>query len=287
MKPSIAFLEVFFPLLFAVHANAFVSHHPKGERQARQLLQSSTTTRRQAWLTPVGPFCPFASSTAAALDDQMQALGEVGPAIATAMARVQLEMQNNSNTPNPAVLTETADQLERAVQQWETVMTQMRLATDFQALEYAKFIQAHLERQGNNNNHKMDVTTIAAGMKWQAACLRAVAAGTMPPPPPDNLDLAALLQAATNAQEQEQSSNYNIPSMMTMMNTGAANNKVDAQPFDTASLASWPTIQQEWTQLCANHQQLVVTMGAKYGDFDALGKLAFLDAVEKVQEQWQ
>lgn len=290
MKPSLVFLGVFFPfLLFAISttSNAFVPCPDGAQRQQQPRLRrpSCTTTSRHALLTPVGPFCPFASSTAAALDDQMQALSEVGPAIATAMARVQLEMQQNSEKPNPAVLTDTANQLEQAVETWETVVTQTRLATDFQAREYAKFMQAHLERQ----SPEMDLSQVAAGLKWQAACLRAVAAGNMPPPPPANLDLAAIMEAAaaattTNAQEEEQSKN--IPSLMTMMN-GSAGIKVDAQPFDAAMMKSSPTIQQEWTQLCANHEQLVVTMGANYGNFDPLGKLAFLDALEKVQEQWQ
>ena len=196
----------------------------------------------------------------------MEELTVVGPAIATAMARVQLEMQG-SDAPNPTVLLETADALDDAVTKWQTIVTQTRLATDFQAREYAKFLQAHLQR------HDQDVTQVAAGMLWQAACLRAVASGNPPPPPPADLDLAKLM-----ASPQQQS----MPAMMEASNSG-----VDAQPFDAAALDASPTIREEWNQLCADHEQLVVQMGANYGNFDPLGKLAFLDELAKVQDRWQ
>ena len=34
-----------------------------------------------------------------------------------------------------------------------------------------------------------------------------------------------------------------------------------------------------------DHRQLI-KMGEAYGDFDPLGKLAFLDQVEKIEERW-
>ena len=41
----------------------------------------------------------------------------------------------------------------------------------------------------------------------------------------------------------------------------------------------------EYQKLCEDHDALI-RMGQGYGDFDPLGKVAFLDALEAVEERW-
>ena len=90
-----------------------------------------------------------------------------------------------------------------------------------------------------------DMAQVAAGMKWQAACLRAMARNQPPPPPPANLNLETLL-AGASANEQS-----NLPSMSAMTERV----QVQAHPFTDEALQE-PMVQQEFVNLCRDHQQL-------------------------------
>ena len=101
----------------------FCSNNDKATCVARHAVASNTA------LTPIGPFCPFRSPAADALEDQMEELSALGPVLATAMTRVQLELMQateSKNPPNGDLILETADTIDKAVTKWETVLTHIR-----------------------------------------------------------------------------------------------------------------------------------------------------------------
>ena len=194
----------------------------------------------------------------------MEELSDLGPKLSTVMTRVQLEMQM-SNNPDKTTLLEAADSIDHAVDQWEGLVTKTRFSTDFQSREYAKFVQAHLEECGQ------DFDQVAVGLRWQAACCRAVANDEMPPFPPSNLDLEKMMSTDTSQ----------IPSMSVM----SERLQIDAPPFtSTDSTFESSTVKRDFNKLCTDHRNLV-EIGIKYGRFDPLGKIAFLDEIEKVEER--
>ena len=220
-------------------------------------------------LTPVGPFCPFRSSTAVEMEPKMEAMNAAGPEFATEMARVQLEMQTGQ-MPDPHRLLTVADGLENAVDQWERLLARLRLSQDFQTREYAKLTQAHLD------THGLTVESVAAMMRWQAGCMKAMAQNTPPPMPPPDMDLAKLM-----AQEQ-QNGNKKNPSITAM----SAAEKITLSPFSPDAKAfESPTVKEEYEALCRDHMALI-EFGGKYDTFDPLGKLRYLDEIEKIQDRW-
>lgn len=46
-----------------------------------------------------------------------------------------------------------------------------------------------------------------------------------------------------------------------------------------------PVVKEEYEKLCRDHAALV-RMGDGFGKFDPLGKIAFIDAVEAVEDRW-
>jgi len=66
---------------------------------------------------------------------------------------------------------------------------------------------------------------------------------------------------------------------------GAANS-VTASPFSGLEpVFDSPIVKDEYEALCRDHDALV-RMGEGYGGFDALGKIAFVDALEAVEARW-
>ena len=219
-------------------------------------------------LTPVGPFCPFRSAAAEALDPPMEDFNDQGPDFATEMARFNLDMQMG-HTPEPERLRRVAQRIDQAVDQWETLVARLRTSSDFQTREYAKLTEAHL------STHGQSVEGLGAMMRWQAGCMRAMADDTPPPMPPVEIDLAKMM-------EQAQHSDKPSPSINAM----TAAQQITAPPFeDPKVLESSPTVKLEYEALCRDHQALI-DFGAKYNGFDPLGKIAYLNEVEKIQERW-
>ena len=219
-------------------------------------------------VTPIGPFCPFRSQASEQLNKPMKQVAFAAPQYETSLARLQLDLQMG-NTPSQETLLQTSDMLETAVEQWEQLNQNMLQSTDFQSREYAHMTQAHLLTYTDS------VEDLAASMKWQAACLRAMANNESPPLPPPGVNFNKLLQAA-----QDDTS----PSIGTMMATAE---RLTAKPFrgDEAIFESSPLVKHEFEQLCRDHQHLV-DFGGNYGNFDPLGKLYFLDEIQKIHERW-
>jgi hypothetical protein len=93
------------------------------------------------------------------------------------MAQIQREMETG-RMPNPEQLLSAASGLEEAVEDWEELMTRLRISPDFQTKEYAKLTQAHLEKYGQT------IEGIGQMMRWQGGVMRAMAKNIPPPLPP-------------------------------------------------------------------------------------------------------
>ena len=117
--------------------------------------------------------------------------------------------------------------------------------------------------------------TICSQMRWQADSMRAFSMGMPPPPLPAGMDMEKLMQQQQKAGAQ--------PSPMAQV--GAAQS-VDSAPFTGKESAfDSPVVREEYESLCRAHSS-TITLGEGYGNFDALGKLAYLDALEAVEDRW-
>lgn len=219
------------------------------------------------FVTPIGPFCPFRSKAvdSGPLNDEMVFLSQsFSPRFVVELSRIQLEMQAGS-TPDKERVISLADELLVAADKWDTSLTRMRMATDFQARELFKITEAFAQRRAES------IDSVGKMMRWQADSMRAFATDTMPPPPPPGLDLMAMSQEPENTQP------------MGMMSSAGA---VDSLPFtgDEAPFKE-ASVKKEYENLSRDHAN-IIRMGEGYGGFDRLGKVAFIDAVEAIEERW-
>jgi len=282
--PSVVLLALAASGRSAAVAVAF-HHHPRLQLSSRleKTRVCSPSSALNMALTPVGPFCPFRSKAAIEAEFRMEKLGADAPQFATEMARLQLDMQlGDGKLPDPDRLRKVADSLEEAVSGWEDALARLKLSGDFQTREYAKLTQAHLAA------HDESVEGIAAALKWQAACMKAMADGTPPPMPPPEVDLAKLMEQAQKAQKQQEGGGDEDgaarppPSMAAM----TAAQKITETPFKgTEAAFDSPTVKDEYEKLCRDHMALI-EFGEKFESFDPLGKIAYLDEIEKIQERW-
>jgi len=225
-------------------------------------------------LTPVGPFCPFRSEAVQNIDPHMDEFYKGGSAtdwdLPTEMQRVGKEMQMGV-TPDPERLLRVADGMDQSVDMWQQLMTRLRISSDFQAREYAKLTQAHLA------SHGVSMESTASIMKWQSGCMRAMAKNLPPPMPPPDLDLNSMMMAQAGNEGQQK------PPSITSM---AAAKQILSQPFTGNEKAfESPMVTEEYEKLCQDHQAMI-EFGAKYDSFDPLGKLRYLDEMDKIQERW-
>ena len=251
-------------LLICNNASSFA---PRAKLRSKASLRYQTSLRMA--LTPVGPFCPFRSSSAVEIEPRMEALHSAGPEFATEFMRIHLDLQMGK-TPDPCKLKSVTDGIVSAVEKWENLIARLQLSKDFQTREYAFLTKTHLEQ------HDSSVESTASMMRWQAACMRAVANDCPPPMPPPNVDLTKMM-------EQVQDPTRKAPPTMTAM---AAAEKITATPFsgDEAAFGS-ETVKAEYMQLCRDHMSLI-EFGGKYDEFDPTGKIYYLDEIEKIEERW-
>jgi len=223
-------------------------------------------------VTPIGPFCPFRSAVCAENGPLGAAMSDLTsskmPVFAAEMSRLQLEM-SMGNEPDPKRVGALADDLIEAEQQWQRILTRMRLADDFQSREYFKVTAAWAIRQGQS------LEAVGLMMRWQAENMKSFATGGKPLPPPPGVDLTQI------AQQQQQGGGQS--NMMAQMASASA---VDATPFTGKEAAfESPVVVEEYEKLCRDHAA-IVKLGEGFGGFDPLGKLAFIDALEAVEERW-
>lgn len=206
----------------------------------------------------------------------MENITKQAPNFAMDMEKLQQDMMTG-NQPDPTRVNKIADGLEEAVEDWEKLIARLNLSDDFQTKEYAKLTVAHLE------GHGQSVNDIAVMMKWQANVMRAMATGGMvaPPPPPPGIDLMKMMNEAKSASKE---GGGGPPSLTGMAN--ASNQFITATPFKgTEAPFKTDMVREEYEQLCRDHNGLI-EFGSSYATFDPLGKIAFLDEIEKVEERW-
>jgi hypothetical protein len=94
-----------------------------------------------------------------------------------------------------------------------------------------------------------------------------------------------LTKMAQQAQQQQQQGGGGGGASSMMDQMGAAQG-VDASPFSGMESAfESDVVRAEYEQLCRDHAS-IIKLGETYGTFDPLGKLAYLDALEAVEERW-
>lgn len=237
----------------------------------------TTTTSLIMAVTPVGPFCPFRSSAANAIESNMEQLSNMGPQFAMDMTKVQLDMSMGI-IPDPALLKNVGTKLEIAVEKWMNLLTRFQLSNDFQTREYGKLTQAHLISCNTT------VQQISSMVKWQAQCMIAMADQTSPPDPPSDIDLNQLIQQQQELQSSSSSSSSITAPSMTAM---AAAEKVTATPFTgkESIFESSSIVKQEYEKLCKDHMYLI-EYGSKYTSFDPIGKLVYLDMIDQIHDRW-
>lgn len=214
-------------------------------------------------ILPIGPFCPIHSKsrrTSGDLDLDMSRLGTRGSKIAAEMARIQLSAQMGQ-TPDPRTFRSLADDLDETLSIWQRSMREMTATDDFQSREFAAVTDCHVARAG------VSMRDLCAALAWQVGFLRAMADGETPPAPPD-VELGDLGDGGFDLAR-----SISPPS-------------VDAPPFlDDARAFASELVRAEYAALVQEHAALIA-MGERFGTFDARGQLAFLDAIEAVEERW-
>ena len=189
------------------------------------------------------------------------------PKFAAEMARIELTLSSGGE-PDRDQMRALADDLYKAGDAWKTVLTRMQLAGDFQSREYFKITQAMCERSGET----LESTSVM--MRWQADNMKAFANGLTPIPPPPGLNLDKLMQ-----QQQDPTHTNPLAKMQSAQ-------RIDSTPFtgDEPAFES-EVVQSEYKALCQAHAA-TIKLGEAYGTFDPLGKLAYIDALEAIEERW-
>lgn len=188
------------------------------------------------------------------------------------MARIQRDMQYGSQ-PDPERLMRVAKGMNEAVGEWENLITRLRISQDFQTREYAKLTEAHLDSHGTSTE------SIASMMRWQSGCMMALAKNLPPPMPPTDVDFMKLTQQSSQGSSEPA---RQPPSMTAMTSAG----KIDRNPFTGDEPAfEVPAVREEYEALCRDHSSLI-EFGGTYDTFDPLGKLSFVDEIEKIEERW-
>jgi hypothetical protein len=201
----------------------------------------------------------------------MESLNNATPEFATEMARLQLDMQIGQ-MPDPERLRKVAVGIDAAVDDWENLLTRLKISSDFQTREYAKLTQAHLASHGQNANE------IAVMMRWQSKCMLAISQNRPPPFPPAGVDVMKMMSEAKKSEEKGK-----IAPSMTQMATAE---KITSTPFTGDEPAfKEETVKLEYEALCRDHNDLI-GLGASYATFDPVGKLAYLDQIEAIGERW-
>ena len=252
-------------------SNAFTIRNGQYQTVRPNGSNSFSTETALHVLTPVGPFCPFRSSAAIQVEPKMEAVNSAAPEFATEMARLQLDMQIGK-MPDPQRLKTVAKGIDAAVDDWEILLARMNLSNDFQTKEYYKLTQAHLSKHGQSPSE------IATMMRWQSQCMTAMAENRPPPFPPAEINVMKLMNDAKASQE----SGMKPPSLNAMTSA----EKISTTPFTGEEPAfQSDTVKEEYEALCRDHSKLI-DFGGSYSTFDPMGKLAYLDELEKIEGRW-
>lgn len=155
-------------------------------------------------MAPIGPFCPFRSEAALAIDPRLESLNAATPELSTEMGRLQLYFQIGQ-TPEPNRLRKVVKGIDTAVDVWESLLARLNLSSDFQTREDAKLTQAHLSKHGQSSDE------VASMMRWQSQCMIAIAGNIPPTLPPSGIDVMKMMQQAQNNQQDQGNTSQPLP----------------------------------------------------------------------------
>ena len=110
-------------------------------------------------------------------------------------------------------------------------------------------------------------------VNWQIDSMSAYSNGAIPPPPPPNV--MKVINAQREASQPPSMGFSTIPERVTPPFTGSES------CFKTDDGELLEALQK----LQSDHERLV-NLGAEYGRFDGLGRVAFIDEVEKIEDRW-
>ena len=185
------------------------------------------------------------------------------------MEKIQQDL--DMDTPiDPDRLMKAANTFETAGNQWMSLRSRLDNASDYQTREYALFSKLHMQANG------VDPDQMALLLMWQGGCLRSMARNIPPPMPPQGLDMQAVIKM--------KDANDSMDSTPTISSMSSAQ-LITAPPFDVDAVLKEPVIAEEHAQLCDDHLKLI-EFGARYDSFDAAGKIAYIDQIEKIEERW-
>jgi hypothetical protein len=218
-------------------------------------------------LTPIGPFCPFRSSASQAQDWHMDELHEDFKTKTEDIEKISLELQMGKDVDKD-VLLRAADYMERNLDKWETSMARMKLSGDFQTIEYLKLAQAQIM-----DSTRLIPEDVVSLMRWQSACMRAMALNIPPPMPPADFDLQRLI---------EQAESGTPPPSLSALSKSIY---ITSNPVLESAFSKSDIVKAEYLTLCDDHKRLV-ELGTQYSAFDPTGKAAYLDQIDKIEERW-
>jgi len=111
-------------------------------------------------------------------------------------------------------------------------------------------------------------------MRWQTAVMRCIGTNTPPPLPPPGIDLEKIM---------EKGSGKDGKSPMSAMVTAQT---ITSSPFTGAESAfDSKIVKDEYEALSRDHMQ-IIEFGGNFGSFDRLGKIAFVNQLEQIEERW-
>lgn len=238
------------------------------------LLQLSRCDGLARIIGPIGPFSPFRSDFCkdATIDAEMQKLTERAAEVGRKFGAMSIGM-TSGNPPAPEAITELADELESVNDGWNIGLTRLQLASDFQAVQFFKLVEAQMEKNEMNFSDMRDV------MSFQIHVMRSFAGGNIPTMAPP-----AALMRMQEQQQKQQEANGGMPGggmpSLQMEGTGA-------WPFvpDHEALSS-PVVAAELEALTRDNKALVA-MGGAYRSFDRAGKDIYIDQIESIEDRWR
>lgn len=210
-------------------------------------------------MAPVGPFCPFSSSSFVNLEKNRDA--EHRARMEHVLGRV--DKLYDEPTQSKEELLRLSQELRDADSTWRAGLVKMRYADDFRTRELYQFSEALLQHLDTS---MAEVEALAA---WQADVLEANGRGTRIPPPP----VQPQTEKATNTRS----------SLDSVRMGGAQGITLDLTP--SRQVAESPVVQDELQILVRDHSALI-QMGQGYGNFDSAGKELFLDQMARISERW-
>jgi hypothetical protein len=125
----------------------------------------------------------------------MEELAKAGPELSQDIQEATREIAAKvqaGQVPDPEKLLFVSQKTDEAVDSWERTMARLRLSKDFQAREYQKMTEAHLKKNDQS------VESLAALMRWQGQCMKAMADNSPPPMPPPGVDVQKLMEQSQN-----------------------------------------------------------------------------------------